>query len=117
MPLEFSFADMWPPFWDGRGLTSGDFNRDGHVDLVFASTERGLYFYAGEGNGRFKRVEMPIGRVAEMPVFNAALVDVDNDGWPDLVITTFRQGNWLIKSIGGVFDAANISGCGRRRSR
>ena len=96
-------------FWDGRGLTSGDFNRDGHIDLVFASTERGLYFYAGEGNGRFKRVAMPIGRVAEMPVFNAALVDVDNDGWPDLVITTFRQGNHLIRNTGGVFDVANMT--------
>ena len=109
MPLEFSFADMWPPFWDGRGLTSGDFNCDGHVDLVIASTEHGLYFYAGEGNGRFRRVDMPIGRIKDMPVFNAALVDVDNDGWPDLVITTFRQGNWLIKNVGGVFDAANMT--------
>jgi uncharacterized membrane protein YraQ (UPF0718 family) len=109
MPLEFSFADMWPPFWDGHSIASGDFNRDGHVDVVFASTERGLYFYAGEGNGKFKRVDMPIGRIKDMPVFNAALVDVDNDGWPDLFIATFRGGNHLVKNVGGVFDVANMT--------
>lgn len=107
-PLEFSFADMWPPFWDGRSIASGDFNRDGHVDLVFASSEKGLYFYAGDGTGKFKRVDMPIGHIKDMPVFNAALVDIDNDGWPDLFITTFRQGNYLIKNVGGIFDVANM---------
>jgi uncharacterized membrane protein YraQ (UPF0718 family) len=108
-PLEFSFADMWPPFWDGRSIASGDFNRDGNTDLVFASTEKGLYFYAGDGKGKFTRVDMPIGRVKDMPVFNAALVDVDNDGWPDLFIATFRQGNYIIRNVGGVFDVANMT--------
>jgi uncharacterized membrane protein YraQ (UPF0718 family) len=109
MPLEFSFADMWPPFWDGRSISSGDFNRDGNVDLVFASTERGLYFYAGDGNGKFQRVDMPIGRIRDMPVFNAALVDVDNDGWLDLFIATYRAGNFIVRNVGGVFDVANMT--------
>ena len=108
-PLEFSFADMWPPFWDGRSIAAGDFNRDGNADIVYASTEKGLYFFTGDGMGKFTPVEMPIGRVKDMPVFNAALVDIDNDGWPDLFIATFRQGNWLIRNVGGVFDVANMT--------
>ena len=108
-PLEFSFADMWPPFWDGRSIAAADFNRDGNIDIVYASTEKGLYFFAGDGKGKFTPVEMPIGRVKDMPVFNAALVDIDNDGWPDLFIATFRQGNYLIKNVGGVFDVANMT--------
>ena len=108
-PLEFSFADMWPPFWDGRSIAAGDFNRDGNVDIVYASTEKGLYFFAGDGKGKFTRVEMPVGRVKDMPVFNAALVDIDNDGWPDLFIATFRQGNYIIRNVNGLFDVANMT--------
>ncbi|MEM9581080.1 MAG: permease, partial [Pseudomonadota bacterium] len=43
-PVEFSFRDMWPPFWEGRSLSAGDIDRDGDNDLVIASTEKGLYF-------------------------------------------------------------------------
>jgi hypothetical protein len=109
MPLEFSFADMWPPFLGRPRAHLGRLQLRRPCRPGDRLDRTRLYFYAGEGNGRFRRVEMPIGRIKDMPVFNAALVDVDNDGWPDLVITTFRQGNWLIKNVGGVFDAANMT--------
>lgn len=108
-PVEFSFADMWPPFWEGRSIASGDFDRDGDTDLVLASTEKGLYFYANDGSGRFQSVAFPIGSLRDMPIFNAALVDVDSDGWLDLFITSFRQGNFVLKNADGRFDAANLT--------
>jgi uncharacterized membrane protein YraQ (UPF0718 family) len=107
-PLEFSFADMWPPFWEGRGISASDFDRDGDIDVVTASTEHGLYFYANDGSGRFTAVDFPLGELRELPVFNAAFVDVDNDLWPDLFITTYRAGNYVMKNVGGRFDAANL---------
>ena len=108
-PVEFSFADMWPPFWEGRSITSGDFDNDGDVDMVFASTERGLYFYSNDGTGNFRPVVFPIGPVAGMPVFNAALVDIDNDGWLDLFLSTYQKGNYILKNVDGRFDAANLT--------
>jgi uncharacterized membrane protein YraQ (UPF0718 family) len=108
-PIEFSFGDMWPPFWEGRSIAAGDFDGDGNVDLILASTERGLYFYRNDGAGRLKPVAMPIGRVKDMPVFNAALVDIDNDGWLDLFIATYQAGNYLIRNVSGVFDVANMT--------
>jgi hypothetical protein len=57
-PLEFSFRDMWPPFWEGRSLSTGDLDRDGDLDLVVASTEEGLYFYANDGAGQFARLDV-----------------------------------------------------------
>ncbi|HEX2257344.1 MAG TPA: CRTAC1 family protein, partial [Afifellaceae bacterium] len=108
-PLEFSFADMWPPFWEGRSISSGDFDNDGTADLVLASTEAGLYFYANDGSGRFSRVEFPIGLLAELPVFNAALVDIDNNGWLDLFVATYRAGNFILWNDGGVFDSAKMT--------
>lgn len=108
-PVEFSFADMWPPFWEGRSIASGDFDRDGDIDLVLASTEKGLYFYANDGSGQFKPMEFPIGALRDMPIFNAVLADIDSDGWLDLFITTYRQGNFILKNTGGRFDAANLT--------
>ena len=94
-PVEFSMADMWPPFWEGRSLASGDIDNDGDLDLVVASTEAGLYLYANDGTGQFSRISVDLGEIAQMPVFNAVIADVDNDGWRDLVLATYRQGNYL----------------------
>lgn len=114
-PLEFSFRDMWPPFWEGRSITSGDFDHDGDVDLVLASTERGLYFYANDGAGHFSPVSFDIGKLTDAPVFNAVLVDIDNDGWQDLFITTYEAGNYILKNENGAFDAAAMSEVANRK--
>ncbi len=106
-PVEFSFKDMWPPFWEGRSLASGDIDRDGDIDLVIASTEVGLYVYFNDGTGQFTRSVQDLGPVANWQVFNAALVDIDNDGWKDLFVATYRQGNWILQGQGGKFDTEN----------
>jgi uncharacterized membrane protein YraQ (UPF0718 family) len=106
-PLEFSFRDMWPPFWEGRSLAAGDIDRDGDTDLVIASTEAGLYIYDNDGTGRFNRSPLPLGDLEAMPVFNAVLVDIDNDGWRDLFVATYRAGNYLILNQSGTLDTAN----------
>lgn len=106
-PLEFSFRDMWPPFWEGRSLAAGDIDRDGDIDVVIASTEVGLYIYDNDGTGQFSRNDLPLGDLAEMPIFNAVLVDINNDGWRDLFVATYRAGDYLIMNRGGVLDTAN----------
>tara|TARA_R110002049_G_scaffold44333_3_gene129878 strand:+ start:124909 stop:127989 length:3081 start_codon:yes stop_codon:yes gene_type:complete len=102
-PIEFSFRDMWPPFWEGRGISSGDFDRDGDLDLVIASTEVGLYLFENDGTGRFTRVATDLGPLGDAPVFHAVLADIDNDGWPDLVLGTYMQGNYLWRNVKGQF--------------
>ncbi|MDJ0626850.1 MAG: FG-GAP-like repeat-containing protein [Rhodobacter sp.] len=105
-PLEFSMKDMWPPFWEGRSLSTGDIDRDGDLDLVIASTEQGLYLYANDGNGQFSRIEADLGALADLDIFNAALVDLDNDGWLDLFLATYRDGNLTLANREGTFDFA-----------
>ena len=108
-PIEFSFRDMWPPFWEGRSISAGDFDRDGDNDLVLASTHKGLYFYAGDGAGQFKRTDIPLGEIADWPVFNAALIDFNNDGWLDIFIATYRKGNYILWNEAGDFSKNKIS--------
>ena len=108
-PVEFSFRDMWPPFWEGRSLASGDIDRDGDIDLVVASTRVGLYVYDNDGAGQFTRRAVDIGPFADKPVFNAVLADMDNDGWLDLILATYLQGNHLISNNNGLFDFAGAA--------
>lgn len=115
-PIEFSFQDMWPPFWEGRGLSSGDFDRDGDIDLVIASTRVGMYIYENTGAGQFSRIPLALGPLADMPVFNAVLVDMDNDGWLDLFITTYRAGNFLLHNDQGRFDIARLTPVANRKN-
>ncbi len=104
-PLEFGFDDMWPPFWEGRSLSSADFDRDGDIDLAVASTVSGLYLYANDGTGKFSRVAVDLGPLADVPIFHAVLVDIDNDGWRDLFLATYRAGNHLMFNRNGRFSA------------
>ena len=101
--IEFSFKDMWPPFWEGRSISSGDINMDGNLDVVIASTEKGLYIYEGSGDGAFQSRPLSDPKVAALDIFNAALVDIDNNGWLDLFITTYGTGNFIYENQGGVF--------------
>ena len=103
-PVEFSFADMWPPFWEGRSLSSGDIDRDGDIDLVYGSSRHGLYIYLNDGTGHFSPMQIDLGAIADLPVFNAVLVDIDNDGWRDLFLTTYLQGLYVLPNRGGTFD-------------
>ncbi|RKQ94139.1 FG-GAP-like repeat-containing protein [Maricaulis maris] len=107
-PVEFSMADMWPPFWEGRSVASGDIDRDGDVDLIFASTRIGLYIYRNDGVGGFSGGAIDDPRIQDLPVFNAALLDVDNDGFLDLFLTTFRQGNYVLPNRNGQFVADGL---------
>ena len=40
-------------------------------------------------------------------MFNAVLADIDNDGWHDLFVATYRQGNYLVMNRAGQLDTAN----------
>ncbi|WP_323760979.1 FG-GAP-like repeat-containing protein [Maricaulis sp.] len=107
-PIEFSFSDMWPPFWEGRSVASGDLDGDDLPDLVFASTRVGLYIYHNDGDGGFTGGAMEDERLASLPVFNAIIVDIDNDGWRDVFLTTYREGNFILPNTNGQLDPAGL---------
>ena len=107
-PVEFSFKDMWPPFWEGRGITSGDLDRDGDLDIIIASTEVGFRTFRNDGMGQFTQDGALPDALAKLDVFNVALVDLDNDGWLDLFLTTYMNGNHVIPNAEGLLNYGSM---------
>ena len=108
-PVEFSFKDLWPPFWNGRGISSGDVDRDGDDDVILASTDRGLHVFLNDGFGRFAEADLNLKKISSLAVFMAAPVDLNDDGWLDLFLTTYRQGNHILWNNQGSFDETDLT--------
>ncbi len=73
----------------GMGVGIGDYDLDGHIDLVkthFVNQPTGLY--KGNGKGEFEDVASHAGLAAErrFTSWGTGLVDLDNDGYPDIFI-------------------------------
>jgi enediyne biosynthesis protein E4 len=73
----------------GMGVGIGDYDLDGHIDLVkthFVNQPTGLYH--GNGKGEFEDVASHAGLAAErrFTSWGTGLVDLDNDGYPDIFI-------------------------------
>lgn len=74
----------------GMGIGVGDYDLDGHIDLVkthFQNQSTGLYH--NNGKGEFDDVTARAGLSSERRFISwgAGLVDLDNDGYPDILIT------------------------------
>lgn len=103
-PLEFSMRDIWPPFWNGRGVSSGDYDRDGDPDVLLASSDRGFHLFENTGNLRFEERLTDKGGFAGFPGFLAAFVDLNGDGWVDIFLSGYQAGMWVLWNEEGTFD-------------
>jgi enediyne biosynthesis protein E4 len=86
----------------GMGVGVGDYDLDGHLDLFKTHFQReasGLYHNSGKAN--FDDVTIPsgIGRETRFVSWGTGVVDLDNDGYPDIFLVT---GN-IYPEVGKVF--------------
>ncbi len=100
--FKYDVRDYSDPFWIGRGTASGDINKDGWPDVAFGSND-GVLLYVNRG-GRFEQTPLRNSTDNHLLVYAVAFVDMDNDGWLDLVFTSFNQGNYLLFNHEGDFD-------------
>ncbi|HYL65138.1 MAG TPA: CRTAC1 family protein [Candidatus Methylomirabilis sp.] len=83
------------------GVAVADFDNDGYEDIFVAGVNRNI-LYHNRGNGTFEDVTEKAHlsgidpRFGKLWSISAAWVDVDNDGWLDLVVTNYVQ--WDPKS-------------------
>ncbi|NMW32536.1 hypothetical protein HKD42_10730 [Altererythrobacter sp. RZ02] len=87
------------------GIAAGDIHNDGWTDIVFRRPlgARGLSLYANIG-GKYERQELDLGPVGELQIANTAFADLDNDGWLDLIVTSFWDGLYIFTNRSGQFD-------------
>jgi len=75
----------------GMGVGVGDYNLDGHTDLVKTHIlDQATGIYRNDGKGDFDDVTTQAGlnKETHYTCFGAGLVDFDNDGYPDILIST-----------------------------
>ncbi len=77
---------QWPnqlPF-DYGGVAAGDFNGDGHQDLIFAIHLRAQYVVWGNGTKKFTEFELLKSPDPRIPSRAATVADFDGNGQPDV---------------------------------
>jgi uncharacterized membrane protein YraQ (UPF0718 family) len=85
---------FYDPIFFGRGIASGDFNRDGWVDVAVA-TDNGFELYQNINGRKFKRLGGIPKEFSGKQGISVVFVDMDNDGWLDIFLTAFDEENFL----------------------
>ncbi len=85
----------------GNGIAVADVDGDGLYDIYFLSQTGGNELWKNLGGGKFKNItaEAGVGVPGRISV-TASFADIDNDGDPDLFVTTVRGGNLLFENDG-----------------
>jgi enediyne biosynthesis protein E4 len=73
----------------GMGISAGDYDLDGNLDLVktnFAGDTPSLYHNVGGGNFEDATFTAGLGAHTQYLGWGCGFFDIDNDGWPDILI-------------------------------
>src|ERR1051326_482860 len=86
----------------GNGMAVADVDNDGRLDIYFVNQLGGNELWRNVGGGKFENITAQAGvALADKICVSASFADIDNDGLPDLFVTTVRMGNHLFKNLGG----------------
>lgn len=85
----------------GSGVCAADVNSDGLPDLYFGTQLGTNELWKNLGGGRFVNVTDETGlAIPDAITVGCSFADIDNDGDPDLFVTTVRQRNRLFENLG-----------------
>ncbi len=103
------------------GVAIHDYDRDGWIDLFVANDSMQQFLFRNTGNGTFAEVALEAGVAYDddgrsFAGMGTDVEDYDNDGWPDVIVTTLSMERYaLYRALGrGRFDyASHTTGVGR----
>ena len=92
----------------GLGVAFEDFDGDGHPDIFIANDASFNYLYRNLGNGKFKEEALRAGIACcedgvEQADMGIAVGDYNNDGRPDVFITTYSEDHYSLFQNQGKF--------------
>jgi len=98
----------------GNGVVVADVDGDGLLDIYFPTQIGSNELWRNLGDGKFENITTPALRLADKIGVSASFADTDNDGDPDLFVTTVRGGNHFFRNEGkGTFiDETESAGLG-----
>ena len=103
------------------GVSFGDFNNDGRLDISVANDQFQQFLFQNEGDGTFSEVSLLAGVAfdddgSDFSGMGTDFADLDNDGFPDIVTTTLSEEQYaLFRNRGdGQFEyRTSLGGLGR----
>ena len=103
VPVDDGARDYKAVHYDhGTAIAAADVDGDGRPDLFFVNQRGGNQLWRNVGGGRFADITAQSGvAMAGKVSVGASFADIDNDGRPDLLVTTVRQGTVLFHNEGG----------------
>jgi enediyne biosynthesis protein E4 len=112
-------AGLAAPGHRAMSVSAFDADGDGNIDLYVCNDDTPNQLWLNDGRGHFHDVALLAGvafnAIGEAPgSMNAAVGDIDGDGWPDLYVTRFGYGSyyrWVAKNV--YEDRIYRSGLGR----
>jgi hypothetical protein len=72
-----------------KGVAAADYDNDGYIDLYVSNLNGNHFLYHNNHDGTFKEVALEAGVQKPWQSFGAWFFDYDNDGWPDLFVTSY----------------------------
>ncbi|MEZ5039798.1 MAG: FG-GAP-like repeat-containing protein [Saprospiraceae bacterium] len=101
-----------------RGVAVVDYNQDGWEDLYFSRLAGTNFLYQNNGDGTFSDVTQSAGLAYTGNSVTAVFGDLDNDGWPDLVLGNRDEASLVYHNNGdGTFTditfAAGVQNLGK----
>ncbi|HRH49621.1 MAG TPA: VCBS repeat-containing protein [Panacibacter sp.] len=88
------------PLTNQSCITVADVDKDGDIDLFIGTLANAKkygmpqtsYLYINDGKGHFKKVDESVCALKDIGMItSAAFADINNDSWPDLIVT----GEWM----------------------
>ena len=97
----------------GNGIAVADVDGDQRLDIYFVTQLGGNELWRNLGGGKFENITTAAGvALADRLGVSASFGDIDNDGDPDLFVTSVKQGNTLFANDGkgGFTDISQEAG-------
>ena len=93
-------AGLQAPVTSSQTAVWTDIDNDGWIDLFVGNEDAPLQLFRNRGNGTFEDIAAAAG--VRRTAFTKAVAagDYDNDGFPDLYVSNFRDGNVLFHNNG-----------------